>query len=160
MRASTKLVDESGRPLGPEDAERTRVLLSFDLLDGERLVQAERMAIIYTAIHAFENTVRHFVSVAMAEEYKESWWEHVPTKVQKKVATRVEEDSKFRWHGSRGGSDIDYCDFGDLSVDHYHKLERVRRRARRPRVGQVDTQYLGTLAQYRHARRRSCSTRH
>ena len=112
-------LDKAGRrerpSFGPEDAERTRVLLSFDLLDGERLVQAERMAIIYTAIHAFENTVRHFVSVAMAEEYKESWWEHVPTKVQKKVATRVEEDSKFRWHGSRGGSDIDYCDFGDLS---------------------------------------------
>jgi len=117
------LTDESldkagrrGRPsFGPEDIERTRAALSLDLLDGERLVQAERMAIIYTAIHAFENSVRHFVSVAMAEEHEEDWWQHVPTKVKNKVTNRSDEETKFRWHGSRGGSDIDYCDFGDLS---------------------------------------------
>ena len=25
------------------------------------------------------------------------------------------EDAKFRWHGARGASDINYCDFSDLS---------------------------------------------
>ena len=112
-------LDKAGRrerpSFGPEDVEQTRKLLSFDLLDDERLVQAERMAIIYTAIHAFENSVRHFVSMAMAEEHKEDWWGHVPTKVQTKVTKRIDEEAKFRWHGARGGSDIDYCDFGDLS---------------------------------------------
>lgn len=27
----------------------------------------------------------------------------------------MEEDAKFRWHGARGTSEINYCDFGDLS---------------------------------------------
>jgi len=27
----------------------------------------------------------------------------------------MEEDAKFKWHGTRGGSEIEYCDFGDLS---------------------------------------------
>ena len=73
------------------------------------------MALIYTAIHAFENAVRHFVSTAMAEEYQEEWWAKVPTKVQGKVTTRIEDEAKFRWHGARGGAEIEYCDFGDLS---------------------------------------------
>ena len=27
----------------------------------------------------------------------------------------MEEDAKFRWHGARGVSEINYCDFSDLS---------------------------------------------
>ena len=27
----------------------------------------------------------------------------------------MEEDAKFRWHGARGASEINYCDFSDLS---------------------------------------------
>jgi hypothetical protein len=27
----------------------------------------------------------------------------------------MEEDAKFKWHGTRGASEIVYCDFGDLS---------------------------------------------
>ena len=112
-------LDKAGRrerpSFGPEDVERMRAALSLNLLDGDRLVEAERMAIIYTAIHAFENSVRHFVSVAMAEEHEEQWWQEVPSKVQKKVTSRIEDDSKFRWHGSRGGAEIEYCDFGDLA---------------------------------------------
>lgn len=99
---------------GPADAQQTKSALSFELLDGERIANAERMAIIYTAIHAFENTVRHVVSAAMAEHFQEEWWTKVPTKVQSKVKTRVEDEAKFRWHGARGGADIEYCDFGDL----------------------------------------------
>lgn len=98
-----------------EAEERMKASLSFGLLDRERLIKAERMAVIYTAIHAFENSVRHFVHAAMIEKYKENWWDKVPEKIKKKVATRINEESKLRWHGARGGSDIEYCDFGDLS---------------------------------------------
>jgi len=112
-------LDKAGRKsrssFGPADAERTKTALAFELLDDERLARAERMAIIYTAIHAFENSVRHFVSTAMAEEHQEEWWAEVPTKVQNKAKTRIEDEAKFRWHGARGGADIEYCDFGDLS---------------------------------------------
>lgn len=112
-------LDKAGRKarnvLGPEDAERIRSALAFDLLDSDRTVNAEKMAIIYTAIHAFENSVRHFVVTGMAEAHEEEWWSKVPEKVRKKVQSRMEDEAKFRWHGARGGGEIEYCDFGDLT---------------------------------------------
>jgi len=112
-------LDKAGRmaraTFGSADAERVKTALSFELLDAERLANAERMAIVYTAIHAFENTVRDFVVAGMAEAHEEEWWSKVPPKVQGKAKSRIENEAKFRWHGSRGGSEIEYCDFGDLS---------------------------------------------
>jgi hypothetical protein len=112
-------LDKAGRKnrtsFGPADADAIKAALAFDLLDVDRIANAERMAIIYTAIHAFENSVRHFVATAMAEEFQEEWWTKVPTKVETKVKTRIEDEAKFRWHGARGGAEIEYCDFGDLS---------------------------------------------
>lgn len=112
-------LDKAGRKrrvtFGSEDAQATRDALGFELLDPDRLNRATRMAIIYTAIHAFENSVRDFVRTAMAEAYKEEWWSKVSTKIQAKVTTRIDQEAKFRWHGARGGSEIEYCDFGDLS---------------------------------------------
>jgi hypothetical protein len=103
------------RHFGPEDAARVRQSLSFDLLDFDLLADAQRMAVVYTAIHAFENGVRRYVIRAMAEAHGESWWSKVPERIQKTVKTRMEEDAKFRWHGARGSTEINYCDFGDLS---------------------------------------------
>jgi hypothetical protein len=51
----------------------------------------------------------------MMEVHHETWWTQVPDKIQRKVKTRMEEDAKFKWHGTRGSSEIIYCDFGDLS---------------------------------------------
>ena len=112
-------LDKAGRKsrvtFGPADADRVRSALSFELLDSTRIASAERMAIIYSAIHAFENSVRHFVSTGMAEAHEEDWWNEVPERVRKKVKTRVEDEAKFKWHGARGGAEIEYCDFGDLA---------------------------------------------
>lgn len=112
-------LDKAGRKtrasFGQADADRVKKALSFELLDSERLVSAERMALVYTAIHAFENSVRYFVAAGMAEVHQEEWWSKVPTKVQGKSKKRIEDEAKFRWHGARGGSEIEYCDFGDLS---------------------------------------------
>lgn len=112
-------LDKAGRrsrnSFGPADAERIRTALSFELLDSDRVSSAERMAIIYTAVHAFENSVRHFVATGMAEEHKEEWWDKVPERVRKKALGRMEDEAKFKWHGARGGSEIEYCDFGDLA---------------------------------------------
>jgi hypothetical protein len=73
------------------------------------------MSVVYAAIHAFENAVRQMVTKAMAEIHGESWWEKVPERIRKTSKTRMEEDAKFRWHGARGATDINYCDFSDLS---------------------------------------------
>ncbi|MEL6414785.1 MAG: Swt1 family HEPN domain-containing protein [Pseudomonadota bacterium] len=112
-------LDKAGRKtktaLSDGELSLIREKLSFDMLDEESVVTAQRMALVYTAIHAFENTVRAFVKATLVEHYQENWWEQVPEKIKKKVASRMEDDAKFRWHGTRGGTEIEYCDFGDLS---------------------------------------------
>ncbi|HEV2841099.1 MAG TPA: Swt1 family HEPN domain-containing protein [Chthoniobacterales bacterium] len=113
-------LDKAGRrrrsQFGTDESLAIEKSLSYDFLDTDRLTEARRMSIIYAAIHAFENSVRDMVTKAMAETHKEKWWSHVPDKVQRKVKTRMEEDAKFRWHGARGATEINYCDFGDLSA--------------------------------------------
>ena len=112
-------LDKAGRQrkisFGPEQALKIKEALFYNLLDNDLLIEAERMSIIYIAIHSFENMVRNFVKNAMAEKYKEGWWSKAPKKIKDKVISRMEEESKFKWHGTRGGSEIEYCDFGDLS---------------------------------------------
>ncbi len=116
---SDESLDKIGRRkrnnFGKEDSEKIKSNLSFDLLDSDLLVEAERMSIIYMAIHSFENMVRAFVKNGLAEKYQETWWDQASEKIKKKVASRMEEDAKFKWHGARGGSEIEFCDFGDLS---------------------------------------------
>ena len=75
----------------------------------------KRMSVVYTAIHAFENMVRNLVAKAMAEHHDEEWWQKVPERIRKTVNTRMEEDAKFRWHGARGTTEMNYCNFSDLS---------------------------------------------
>jgi len=112
-------LDKAGRKtqaaLDGAEAELIVEKLAYRMLDEDALVSAKRMALVYSAIHAFENMVREFAKSSMLEEYKEDWWQNVPDKIQKRVATRMDDDTKFRWHGTRGGSEIEYCDFGDLS---------------------------------------------
>lgn len=100
---------------GAEENRQAQRSLSYDFLDPDLLIEAQRMSVVYAAIHAFENMVRVLVSKAMAEKYGESWWDKVPERIRKSARTRMEEDAKFRWHGARGASEINYCDFGDLS---------------------------------------------
>ena len=73
------------------------------------------MSVVYAAIHAFENTVRALVVKAMIEKHGATWWDNVPERIRKTSKSRMEEDAKFRWHGARGTSEINYCDFSDLS---------------------------------------------
>lgn len=112
-------LDRTGRRrrhhFGAEDAHDLQKTLSFDFLDSELIVEAQRMSIVYAAIHAFENSVRAIVTKAMSEKHGATWWDKVPDRIRKTSKIRMEEDSKFRWHGARGANEINYCDFGDLS---------------------------------------------
>ena len=112
-------LDKSGRHrhkrFGAEDATEMQKRLCYDLLEVDALADAQRMATVYAAVHSFENMVRHLVSKAMADFHDEGWWQKVPDRIRKTVKTRMEEDAKFRWHGARGSSEMNYCDFRDLS---------------------------------------------
>jgi Swt1-like HEPN len=112
-------LDRAGRRrrshFGTEEARSTQKSLSYEFLDPDLLAEAQRMSVVYAAIHAFENAVRQMVTKAMTEAHKETWWEKVPERIRKTSNTRMEEDAKFRWHGTRGATEINYCDFSDLS---------------------------------------------
>src|SRR5258708_10142137 len=112
-------LDRGGRRrrllVGAEELERLAASLSLDALDQELSQDARRMAVVYQSIHTFENMVRRFVQKALSEAFEADWWSHVSEKIRNKVTSRMEEDAQFRWHGRRGGSEIMYCDFGDLS---------------------------------------------
>ena len=90
--------------------------LSLDLLDDEKISAAKLMATVYTAIAAFENTVRQFVVKVLLEHKGENWWEDcVSENIRKMAENRKKAEEKIRWHTPRGDSMINYTEFGDLA---------------------------------------------
>ena len=95
-----------------EIAER----LPLDSLDEDLVSNARRMATVYIAIAAFENTVREFVSKRLLELVGANWWTTaVSEKIREKAESRREEEAKIRWHTPRGDEPINYTEFGDLA---------------------------------------------
>jgi len=89
--------------------------LGIPLLDEELVKKSRRMAVVYTAICAFENSVRDFISKKLLEEKGENWWELcVKPEIRQKAEDRKQAEKDVRWLTQRGDSMIYYCDFGDL----------------------------------------------
>lgn len=100
---------------GSEDLRKLNKTLCIDELDDELVNNAQKMAVVYTAICAFENMVRQFISKKLLENKGENWWvECVSEKVRARAESRRDEESKIRWHTPRGDSIINYTEFGDL----------------------------------------------
>lgn len=111
--------------------------LPIELLEEDMVSRARKMATVYVAIAAFENTVRDFVSKRLLEEVGADWWtSSVSEKIRDKAQTRKEEETKIRWHTPRGDEPINYTEFGDLASimdqnwihfeDHLQSLDWVR----------------------------------
>lgn len=84
-------------------------------LDEELVLKARQMAVVYTAIAAFENSVRKFISKKLFETKGENWWATgVSEKIRTKAESRRDEENKIRWHTPRGDENINYTEFGDL----------------------------------------------
>lgn len=91
--------------------------LSIDLLDSEKVEHAKLMATVYTAISAFENSVRSFVVKVLLENRGEDWWNNcVSEKIRRYAESRKSDEEKIKWHTPRGDSMINYIDFGDLAT--------------------------------------------
>jgi len=100
---------------GNEDFKKLHETLGIDELDEDLILQARKMAVVYTAICAFENTVRKFIAKKLLENKGNNWWaECVSEKVRTKAESRRGEENKIRWHTPRGDSIINYTEFGDL----------------------------------------------
>ncbi len=100
---------------GNIDADVAR-RLPIEALDDDLVSRARRMATVYIAIAAFENTVRDFVSARLLEEVGADWWTtSVSEKIRNKAETRREEEAKVKWHSPRGDDRLNYTEFGDLA---------------------------------------------
>jgi Swt1-like HEPN len=93
----------------------TSIRLAIPFLDEELVKKSRNMAVVYTAICAFENSVRDFISRKLLEEKGENWWELcVKAEIRKKAEDRRNAEKDVRWLTPRGDSMIHYTDFGDL----------------------------------------------
>lgn len=92
--------------------------VALELLDSEWIARARRMATVYAAIAAFENSVREFVAKVLLEgPSSANWWqESVSEKIRKKAECRREEEAKIRWHTTRGDQLLNYTEFSDLAA--------------------------------------------
>lgn len=109
-------LDAAGRPRAalPFLDEDVAASISLDLLDDHFVSQARRMATVYTAIAAFENSVRDLVRRVMLEEHGAEWWETVSSGLKSKAMKRQEDEERHRFHTQRGDDPISFIDFGDL----------------------------------------------
>lgn len=89
--------------------------LGVDRLDEELVAKSRRMAVVYTAICALENSIREFIEKKLLEEKGADWWtKSVNAPIRQKAENRKKEESDVRWLTPRGSSSIYYTDFGDL----------------------------------------------
>lgn len=113
-------LDKAGRKskfhFSEEEEKEASSKLSIDELDESLVLRSKKMAIVYTAVSAFENSVRAFISKKLLEEVGESWWVlSVDEDIRKKAEGRMEEEKKIRWHSPRGDSPINYTEMKHLS---------------------------------------------
>lgn len=108
--------------------------LPIGQMDDDLVARAREMAVVYTAIAAFENSARAFIQRRLLEEHGDDWWEKgVPEKRRDKAQTRRDEENKIRWHAKRGDSLLEYTEMGDLSA-----IITTNQDAFLPFVGSVD----------------------
>ncbi|MBS3903633.1 MAG: hypothetical protein KGZ30_04670 [Anaplasmataceae bacterium] len=95
--------------------EATARRLGILLLDESLVIKSRKMAVIYTAICAFENSVREFVEKKLLEEKGENWWSLcVKVDIRNRAENRKKSEKDVRWLTPRGNSLIYYTEFGDL----------------------------------------------
>ncbi|MGC1499354.1 MAG: hypothetical protein WA800_05100, partial [Terriglobales bacterium] len=91
--------------------------LALDVIDESFVVAARRMAVVYTAVAAFENSVRKLISTVLLEQLGDNWWETgVSEKIRRKSETRRVEEERVKWHTQRGASPIAFVDLSDLAT--------------------------------------------
>ena len=118
LLAKTSIASALGKQTDRNDRIAKMVeRIPFDLMDDQTVLQAKEMSIVFTAICAFENSARDFVSRRLLEEIGDEWWEKsVPEKRRTKAESRRDEENKIRWHAKRGDSPLEYTEIGDLSA--------------------------------------------
>lgn len=89
--------------------------VSLKDLDPDAVGDATKMSAVYIAIASFENMVRELISNRLLEEKGANWWDtEVSPDVRKRADTKMKEEERIRWHGTRGISPIFFTELKDL----------------------------------------------
>lgn len=89
--------------------------IGIEYIDPLYVEAMKPMAVVHTAIAAFENSVREFVKGVLLESAGENWWEEkVSERIRKRAETRKEDEDNNRWHGSRGTHPLEFTDMSEL----------------------------------------------
>lgn len=129
-------LDKAGRAASRRSDE-TRLaelesVLALAYIDDEFRVPAREMSVAYTAIAAFENSVRSLVKKVLIDEYKADWWvKGVSEGIRKKAESRQQEEQTIKWHSNRGDDPTCFIDFGQLNsiiVSNWKLFEILLRR--------------------------------
>jgi len=98
----------------PEEDVRRRMPL--ESIDDALVAAARKMAWVYVAIAAFENSVRAFVEERLVEKVGANWWDSaVSAEIRTQADKRKKDEEQIRWHGARGTSQLSYVQLGDLA---------------------------------------------
>jgi len=90
-------------------------IMKTPFLSEEEILQAQKMAQLYSILHCYENSARALVEQVLQGKFGENWWEITANASQKsKVNSRKETESKHRWLTPRGNNPLYYIDWGDL----------------------------------------------
>ncbi len=112
-------LDRAGRKnginyTGPTD-EQIADTLSLNALPNDLVAKAKAMSAVYTAVAAFENSVRELISGVLLESVGDTWWGNaVSQKVRDRAEKRKDDEDKIRWHTNRGQHPIYYTTMADL----------------------------------------------
>jgi len=110
FRAGTRAPEEDER------ADRVRRALPVDDMDENQVSRARSMALVYTAIAAFENMVRDYVADVLLEAAGADWWEkRASGTIKDRARKRIQTEERLKYHTPRGGRPIDYVDLADLA---------------------------------------------
>jgi hypothetical protein len=112
-------LDRAGRQSKVDFSQKweseTSQRLGIPLMDEGLVFKSRKMAVVYTAICAFENSVREFIEKKLLEERGENWWELCVKKdIRTDAENRKKSEKDIRWLTPRGDSLIYYTEFGDL----------------------------------------------
>lgn len=89
--------------------------LSISSLPADLVAEARQMALVYTAVAAFENAVRELIGGVLLESKGETWWEEcVSQRIRERAEKRREDELKIKWHTQRGSDPINYTTMADL----------------------------------------------
>ena len=109
------IAGRTSRYAAPMEASEITQSLSLDLFEDEFIGPARLMSIVYTAIAAFETSVRRFVYKVLIDKHGENWWEQcVSAKIRSFAETRRDEEETTKWRGTRGEDLLSYTEMKHL----------------------------------------------